>query len=75
MEVLAPDGELCAGVPYPYEAIDAGSCLTIQWTVILKPFGVNDADIVFSAPNSEETNITVPIDGLYRFGYICGVSA
>lgn len=75
MEVLAPEGDLCAGVPYPLEAIDAAECVTIEWVVILKPAGVNDADIIFSAPNSEETNVTVPIEGRYRFGYNCGVVA
>lgn len=71
VEIQGPEGDLCAGIPLTYQAINAENCLTIEWVVIGSPDGVSDDDIVFSAPFNLVTNITVPIEGEYQFSVNC----
>lgn len=71
VEIIGPDGELCAAVPHTFEATNADACLTIRWVVVGTPAGVSDDDIIFSAPENLTTNITVPINGEYQFAVEC----
>lgn len=70
-EVFGPEGTLCAGVAYTFEALEAEECLLINWVVIGAPAAVSFDDVVFSAPQSLITQITVPIEGEYQFSFEC----
>ena len=69
--ISGPAGDLCAGVNHQFEVVDAANCLTIEWKAQRVPDGVSLNDVVFSAPYSLITDITVPVDGSYYFTAIC----
>ena len=71
INVIAPAGPLCAGQPQLYESEGAEDCIIVQWVCTLKPEAVSEDDIEYSAPNSESTLITVPIEGEYAFALEC----
>ena len=73
--ILPPSGDLCAGVPYRYVALDSQSCLTIEWVLVSYPVAANPADVIISAPFSLITDITVPVSGEYSFALRCCVEA
>ncbi len=71
-EVDAPSGDqLCAGIPHNYSALDVTDCLTVEWFALTLPAGVSEDDILYSAQNSLQTQITVPVQGDYTFTFSC----
>lgn len=71
VEILGPEGDLCAGIAHAFQAINADNCLTIEWIVLGTPDGVDFENVQFSSPYSLFTDITVPVVGEYSFAVRC----
>jgi hypothetical protein len=71
--VIAPVGDLCAGLPHLFTSEGCEGADFVQWVSTTRPDGVSEADIIYSSPNALETYITLPIDGDYAFSIECGV--